>query len=340
MLIYNALSLAATTTGTGTFSLGTATAGFETFANKGLRDKRIVFYWARNGTSEWEHGIGVYSTGSPNTLTRPVILESSNADAAVSFTAVPTIFIDTPADMFNQWHVEALYGANLAAQVGFPSQAGAATITYPTQTAPAPGALNLASPASANGDGRAGPTTGTGGGIRPARATTDILTGFWYDAVIGLPDSDYGTGATGARIAWGLGDGGGTPHGLVADTPTTADTNRGGLQFQYSTNRSDTNWQVCAVKNDGGTTTAGITDTGLAFAANGTWWRGMFLSRPGVANEVIWMLERQDAAGAAVGRITTNLAHYYGPYHQAGVRTLTTTARNIRVRGIRIMRPA
>jgi hypothetical protein len=339
MLLQNGLSLAATTTGTTSFQLGSATAGYETFANKGLRDKRIVFYWARNGTSEWEHGIGVYSTGSPDILTRPVILESSNSDAIVSFTAAPTIYVDMPADMFNQWNVEALYGANLAAQVGWPSQAGAATITYPTPTAPAPGALNLASAATANADARAGPAAGNAG-IRPARATTDILTGFWYEAVIGLPDSSYGTGATGARIAWGLGDSNGTPHGLVADTPTTAATNSGGLQFQYSTNRADTNWQVCAIKNDGGTTTAGITDTGLAFAANGSWWRGMFLSRPAVANEVIWMLERQDAAGAAAGRITTNLAHHYGPYHQLGVRTLTTVARNIRVRGVRIMRPA
>ena len=156
-----------------------------------------------------------------------------------------------------------------------------------------------------------------------------------YDAIIGLPDASYGSGATGARIAVGLGDANGTPHGLTADTPTSvAAAGRGGLQFQYSTNRSDSNWQVLAVKRVSSTVTATVTDSAVPFAANGSWWRMRFWSRPDRSNKVIWILERLDAAACAVGEITADIPDYYDQYHQAGLRTLTTTARNFRIRSI------
>lgn len=69
------------TTGTGTYTLDGAPAGFQAFSTLGLNN--LCPYFATDGTN-WEEGIGTVLT-APNRLARTHVLGSSNAGAAVNW---------------------------------------------------------------------------------------------------------------------------------------------------------------------------------------------------------------------------------------------------------------
>lgn len=74
-----------TTTGTGTVTLDGASAGFQSFTVIG--DGNTTYYAIVDaGSGDFEIGIGTYSLPA-TTLSRATILESSNAGAAVNFSA-------------------------------------------------------------------------------------------------------------------------------------------------------------------------------------------------------------------------------------------------------------
>lgn len=89
-----------TTTGTGTVTLsGAYPGGYRTFASC-VPNGSTTYYCIHNTTNgvldEWEVGLGTYSS---NTLTRSTILSSSNAGAAVNFSAGDKeVFITYPAE--------------------------------------------------------------------------------------------------------------------------------------------------------------------------------------------------------------------------------------------------
>ena len=85
-----------TTTGTGTVTLLGASTGFQSFAVVG--NTNTTYYTiAGQGTSEYEVGIGTYASAGP-TLARTTILASSNANAAVNFSAgTKDVFVTYPA---------------------------------------------------------------------------------------------------------------------------------------------------------------------------------------------------------------------------------------------------
>lgn len=84
-----------TTTGTGTYTLAGAVAGFESFNSVG--NGNTTFYACSDGT-DFEVGIGTY-TSSGTTLARTTILQSSNSDNAVNWSAgTRTIFCTLPAE--------------------------------------------------------------------------------------------------------------------------------------------------------------------------------------------------------------------------------------------------
>jgi len=87
-----------TTTGTGTFSLGGAVDGFESFVT-GIADGNTTYYAAVNrDANEFEVGIGTVTDASPDTLARTTIISSSNSDSAVNFSAgTKDIFVTLPA---------------------------------------------------------------------------------------------------------------------------------------------------------------------------------------------------------------------------------------------------
>lgn len=73
-----------TTTGTGTVSLAGASTGYQSFS-AGIGNANSTYYCIAGG-SEWEVGIGTYTT-SGSTLSRTTVLASSNANALVTFSA-------------------------------------------------------------------------------------------------------------------------------------------------------------------------------------------------------------------------------------------------------------
>jgi hypothetical protein len=83
----------ATAVTTVSFVLTGAFTGYQTLA--GIGNTNTTYYGATDGTN-WETGIGTYSTTGP-TLTRTTILASSNSNAAVTFTGTVTVWVDYPA---------------------------------------------------------------------------------------------------------------------------------------------------------------------------------------------------------------------------------------------------
>ena len=85
-----------TTTGTGTLTLTGAVIGYQTFS-AAVGNGNTTYYTISNpGTTEWEVGIGTVSAGQ---LARSTILESSNSDALVNFTAgTKDVFVTYPAE--------------------------------------------------------------------------------------------------------------------------------------------------------------------------------------------------------------------------------------------------
>jgi hypothetical protein len=84
-----------TTTGTGTFTLAGAVSGFQSFSVIGNAN---TTYYAIVGGTEWEVGLGTY-TSSGTTLARNTILESSNGGTAVNFSAgTKNVFVTYPAE--------------------------------------------------------------------------------------------------------------------------------------------------------------------------------------------------------------------------------------------------
>ena len=83
------------TTGTGTFTLGGAVQGFETFA-AGIGGDNTTYYCIfETGTNNFEVGFGTLNAGA-STLARTNIISSSNSDAAVNFAGATEVFCTVP----------------------------------------------------------------------------------------------------------------------------------------------------------------------------------------------------------------------------------------------------
>jgi len=97
-VVKDRVKVTTTTTGTGTISLGAvAVGGFQDFSVIG--DGNTTYYAITDSTAgDWEVGIGTYDlTG--DTLSRDVVLESSNSGSLVDFAAgSKDVFVTYPAE--------------------------------------------------------------------------------------------------------------------------------------------------------------------------------------------------------------------------------------------------
>lgn len=86
-----------TTAGTGTITLAGAVTGYQSFSAIG-NGNTTYYTIAGQNTSEWEVGIGTY-TSSGTTLSRTTVLASSNAGSLVPFSAgTKDVFVTYPAE--------------------------------------------------------------------------------------------------------------------------------------------------------------------------------------------------------------------------------------------------
>ena len=85
-----------TTTGTGTISLAGAVTGYQAFSSV-MANAGTCYYSMTDGTN-WEVGLGTYST-SGDTLARTTVLSSSNGGSAVNWAAgTKSVWLDYPAN--------------------------------------------------------------------------------------------------------------------------------------------------------------------------------------------------------------------------------------------------
>jgi len=94
LIVNDRVQETSTTTGTGAFTLIGAVTGFQSFLS-GIGSGNTTYYCITDNASNWEVGLGTYTT---NTLTRTTVLTSSNSNSAVSFGAgTKNVFCTQPA---------------------------------------------------------------------------------------------------------------------------------------------------------------------------------------------------------------------------------------------------
>jgi hypothetical protein len=95
LVVFDRVQETTATTGTGTLTLGGAVAGFQTFAVVG--NGNTTYYTIVNG-SDWEVGIGTYSSTGP-TLARTTVLSNSlGTTVPISLVGASNVFVTYPAE--------------------------------------------------------------------------------------------------------------------------------------------------------------------------------------------------------------------------------------------------
>jgi hypothetical protein len=99
LIINDRVKETTTSTGTGTVNLAGASTGFQSFV-AGIGTTNTTYYCIaiQSGSTEYEIGIGTITDATPDTLSRDTVLESTNSDNKVDFSAgAKDVFCTYPA---------------------------------------------------------------------------------------------------------------------------------------------------------------------------------------------------------------------------------------------------
>jgi hypothetical protein len=193
-----------TTTGTGTISLAGATSGFRTFVSGIGNGNTTVYAIVHQTLAEWEIGVGTVTDAATDTLSRTTILASSNANAAVNFSAgTKDVFCTMAADR------AVLDDASGNAVLGTPASGTLTNCTGLPLTTGVTGTLPVA-------NGGTGVTTSTGSGANALATSPTLVT-----PILGTPTSGTLTNCTGLPISTGV-SGLGTGVATFLATPSSA----------------------------------------------------------------------------------------------------------------------
>lgn len=181
-----------TTTGTGTLTLAnTPPAGYQSFAVIGNSN---TTYYAISGGTEWEVGIGTFIAAGPS-LTRDVVLSSSNSGSLVDFSAgTKIVFVTYPSE--KSVNKDAVGNVNISI-TGNAATATRATNLYDGAAGSIPyqtGANTTSFVAAAAGV--------LVGGTTPSFSTTPTLTGTNFSAIpnAALSNSSVTIGSTNVSL--------------------------------------------------------------------------------------------------------------------------------------------
>ena len=132
LVVKDRVQESSTTTGTGTITLGGAATGFQSFSVIGNGN---TTYYAIVLGSEWEVGLGTY-TSSGTTLSRDTVLESSNSGSLVNFSAgTKNVFVTYPAEKATYQDANGTAIApQLSASNGLVENANTVSVNYTIQT--------------------------------------------------------------------------------------------------------------------------------------------------------------------------------------------------------------
>jgi hypothetical protein len=119
LVVNDRVKQTSTTTGTGTFNLGSVVSGFESFV-VGIGNSNTTYYAIVNENGEFEVGLGTVTDAATDTLSRDTIISSSNSDSAVNFgVGTKNVFCTLPASkaviLDSSGNIVANNGSNLTA---------------------------------------------------------------------------------------------------------------------------------------------------------------------------------------------------------------------------------
>lgn len=281
-----------TTTGTGTVTLsGTAPLGYQTFG-AGIGNGNTTYYTITAG-SEWEVGIGTYSSTGP-TLSRDTVLSSSaGGTTKVTFSAgTKDVFVTLPSERINVFYPQNIQSSNYTLTLSdagdfiYSANTGAQTITIPTNASVAFGVgttitiVNMGTyPIRLAGSGvtilsngsttaLTYPTVASGQNVQLVKTDTNT----WTCTFGSLTNAQFsylivaGGGAGGGGSVFGGGGGGAggmlTGVSTIASGTLTITVGGGGASSSAQGNNSSISGLPAAIGGGGGSPTTGINING------------------------------------------------------------------------------
>ena len=314
LVLKDRVRVTSSTTGTGTFTLGAASAGYQDFSVIG--DGNTTYYAIQNsGDNTWEVGIGTY-TASGTTLSRDTVLESSNSGSLVNFAAgTKDVFVTYPAE-------KGLYLDASGNSIGLGTPASA-TLTNATGLPIATGVSGLGSgiatflttPSSANLATAVTDETGSGSLVF---ATSPTLT----TPVLGTPSSGTLTSCTGLPLTTGVTGtlpvaNGGTGTSTAFTTGSVVFAGASGTYTQDNANFfwDDTNNRLgVGTSGPNSRFQVSVSATNAAFPANATN-GGVILNNSDSTTNNFTSITNRNASNistASIGFINTDQTNSYG----------------------------